>query len=260
MDAVSAVYREPPIPAAAADVCEALWTVSFESDTVDWLVLPDGCMDIVLVPEEPPLVAGPATRAMQLSYAAGTHAAGLRFLPAAAPALLGLSAIALRDRVVSLADVPAGPDLVPLFGGADRHVRRGHLSEARAAMLAALVRSPRRGRPDPLARRAAELLRHDPNLRTQQLAGMLAISPRQLRRRFESSVGFGTRRFARIMRLQYFMRLSERHRGATLAWLAHAAGYADHSHLVGDCRELAGRTPSALLTNRRTITSQRREH
>jgi len=56
-----------------------------------------------------------------------------------------------------------------------------------------------------------------------------------------------------ISSLTVFMRLSDRRRDVTIA-----AGYADRSHLVADCRALAGRTPGALLANQRMITSRRR--
>ncbi len=71
-----------------------------------------------------------------------------------------------------------------------------------------------------------------------------------------ASVGYGPKRFARVMRLQYLMRLHTHHAGETLGWLATRAGYADQAHLARDCRELAGRTPTALLAQRASVATR----
>ena len=76
------------------------------------------------------------------------------------------------------------------------------------------------------------------------------MSPRHLRRRFAEQVGYGPKRYARIMRLQRLLALRALHPGASAGRLAADAGYADHPHLARDCRELAGRSPSALLAQR----------
>lgn len=55
------------------------------------------------------------------------------------------------------------------------------------------------------------------------------------------------------MRLQKFLRLHRLHPDATLGWLSGQAGYADQAHLTRDVRELAGRTPTGVLTQRATI-------
>jgi transcriptional regulator GlxA family with amidase domain len=109
-----------------------------------------------------------------------------------------------------------------------------------------------------MVRHAAELLRHDPGLATGELAARLSISERQLRRRFVAQVGYGPKRFARIMRLHRLLHLGRRHPEATLGWLAAAAAYADQAHLAHDCHELAGRTPTALLAQRSTVVTRER--
>jgi transcriptional regulator GlxA family with amidase domain len=75
----------------------------------------------------------------------------------------------------------------------------------------------------------------------------VALSERQLRRRFHDAVGYGPKTLGRVMRLQRFLRLARAQPDAGLAALAADAGYADQAHLSGDARALTGRTPSALL-------------
>jgi AraC-like DNA-binding protein len=98
--------------------------------------------------------------------------------------------------------------------------------------------------PDPLTRVAVvEVSR--PRARIAELCGELAISERQLRRRFRNAVGYSPRTLARILRLQRFLSLAGN--GDGLAGMATEAGYADQPHLTRDCVELAGLPPSALL-------------
>lgn len=53
----AARYRET---ACGDDLVAACWQVSVREDVEDWLVLPDGAVDVVLVAGAEPLVAGPA--------------------------------------------------------------------------------------------------------------------------------------------------------------------------------------------------------
>jgi AraC-like DNA-binding protein len=71
------------------------------------------------------------------------------------------------------------------------------------------------------------------------------MSERQLRRRFERSVGYGPRTLRRVLRFQRFLAAAQG--GGSLARIAADAGYADQAHLARDCGRLAGLTPSALL-------------
>nr|WP_281381784.1 helix-turn-helix domain-containing protein [Conexibacter arvalis] len=89
-------------------------------------------------------------------------------------------------------------------------------------------------------------------LGVRALADGLGVSERQLLRRFRTAVGYGPRTLARVLRFQRFLAGIWEPSGATaegveLGRLAADAGYADQSHLVRDCRRLAGATPSQLL-------------
>jgi len=243
-----AVYRERPL--IAGEVCSALWTVRFAAATGDWLVLPDGCVDLVLDDQGTAVIAGPATRPNALAYPAGAQAVGLRLPPGAAPAVLRLSAAELIDMTVPVADLGLAPHQVTAVGRAQELLGKGQ-SDAAARVLSGVLAQA--GEQDPVVRYAAGLLRENPTLGIGVVAERAAISPRQLLRRFIQHVGYGPKVFARVMRLQYLMALGQRHPTAELAWLAACAGYADHAHLVHDCRSLAGRTPRALLAQRATV-------
>jgi hypothetical protein len=194
-------YAEPPIPASVAHLCEARWEVRFETASDDWLVLPDGCVDIVLLDgRDQALVAGPATRPRVSSFPAGSQVVGIRLLPAAAPVLLGVAASELRDQLLELDVFKGGPWKEGVLRAHDR-LLAGQTATSGALLLDALGRSSRAVRPDPLCRRAAELLRHDPNLTVSSIVSLLSTSERHLSRRFTASVGYGPKRLARVMRL-----------------------------------------------------------
>ncbi|HEY2637129.1 MAG TPA: helix-turn-helix transcriptional regulator [Solirubrobacteraceae bacterium] len=216
-------YREfPPPPHLAASVA-CLWTRRTTHDGAH-LVVPDGCIDLVVLPRGV-VVAGPDTGPAPTTTRAGTTIVGLRFRPGAAPPILGWPAGELRDRRTPLEDLwpePVAPTL--------------------AGLVAAVTR--RRAQPDPIVRAAVRAL--DRGHRVRDLPAQLHLSERQLRRRFDVAVGYGPKQLARVLRLQRMLALAPTTRG-NLARLAADAGYADHAHMAAETGRLTGCTPGALL-------------
>jgi AraC-like DNA-binding protein len=78
------------------------------------------------------------------------------------------------------------------------------------------------------------------------LAKELALSTRQLERRFLAEVGLSPKMFSRIQRFRgVFAALGQ----TSCNWVetAVSCGYYDQAHLIRDCRRLAGITPTSLL-------------
>jgi transcriptional regulator GlxA family with amidase domain len=76
---------------------------------------------------------------------------------------------------------------------------------------------------------------------------MLAISERQLRRRFDLAVGYGPKTMQRILRFRRVIdHLAAGPASADLADLASRTGYADQAHLTRETTRLAGLPPAAL--------------
>jgi AraC-like DNA-binding protein len=228
-------YRELAPPPAIASHVACLWSRTDAPSRV----LPDGCVDLVWTGAEL-IVAGPATRAVLPQLPPGEPKLGVRFRVGAAGAALGLPAGELLDRSPTLGEISADGDewaerVADASGARDR---LGVLVELVAARLAHAPAV------DPLVR-AAVLDLSRPRTRITRLCERLALSERQLRRRFESAVGYSPRTLARVLRLQRFLALAGQGRG--LAWLATEAGYADQPHLTRDCARLAGLPAAALL-------------
>ena len=212
-------------------------------------VLPDGCVDIVWAPGLRPWIAGPDTVARPSAAPRGTCLAGIRFLPGVAARILGTPVSLLADRRVPLSDCWP-PD-------ASRSLQEC-LESARcdAEIVAALEEATLRRAspaPDPAVRLTVLEIQRRVALGIKdsgQAPWNLPISGRQLRRRFVAAVGYGPKRFERIMRFQHFLRLaSAPGKGRALAKLAAEAGYADQAHLSRECANLAGSTPRMLIND-----------
>ena len=209
-------YREFPPPAALAPLVECVWT--------------RGCAsDVIWRQGRGTIIVGPDTAARAYPRLAGELLIGLRFRPGAGGGGIGMPLDALRDRQVDAREIDRAFDL------------DGELPPAevfRALLTAAADR-----RPDPIVLAAA------PRVADRDLAGLareLAISERQLRRRFHAAVGYGPATLARVLRFRRFLALADRGRD-DLAGLAVDAGYADQAHLTRDFTAFGGSPPEAFF-------------
>ena len=193
------------------------------------LILPDGCLDVIVRPDGEVVVAGPDAVARE--SVDGGHHVGVRFSHGLGPLVLGVPADELTGRVVPLADVVGRDAAAGLEAGSApllaRWVRRRlatvHDDDpwAPAAFGAAAVGTP-----------------------VATIADRTGLSARTLQRRCRARFGYGPQHLARVLRLQRALAL---HRtGASWAAVAADAGYVDQPHLARECRALTGRAPTLL--------------
>jgi AraC-like DNA-binding protein len=240
-------YREYPPPPALAEHLVCIWTqvVPRGAEPFTHRVLPDGCIDIVLINEETPLIAGPWTEPFTVSFAPGTAVVGARWYPGRASSLLRLNAAALLNQSVALGDVWSRTSRAPI----EQIAGEPTLAARRVALETALLGRLGRAAPADGAMRAAVrwLARH-PQGRVGQLSEWLGISGRQLQRRFAAAVGYGPKQFQSVLRFQRLLGLASHTPGPrTLGQLSAAAGYADQAHMTREFQRFAGRTPSQML-------------
>jgi AraC-like DNA-binding protein len=236
------VYAESPPPPALADLVECVWRHELPAARPGGSdrILPDGRVDLVWTGQGRTLVAGPQTAFVDRPLTPPFAAVGVRFRPGAGPALLGLPAHELVDLHVPLDAIDARPARAltrRLAALADPDGAAGALTGGVAAL-----RRESRG-PDALVLAAARLLDR-PRATVAELPAQLALSERQLQRRFREAVGYGPKTLQRILRLQRFLGPTQAADG--LALRALAAGYADQAHLTREARALAGLTPAEL--------------
>jgi AraC-like DNA-binding protein len=93
----------------------------------------------------------------------------------------------------------------------------------------------------------AEAARRLPYASVRTVADGLGVSERHLRRLFGRVVGMSPKQFERIARFERALRSARTEPGATWTDIAAATGYYDQAHLIGDFRQISGRTPGDFL-------------
>ncbi len=244
-------YAEWQPPAELGGPVACLWlSVIPDRPRGSALILPDGCSDLLWQQGAGASVAGPDTGPFTPGEPApGAVIVGIRFRPAAGGQVLGMPLSELRDQRAPLADVlrtqgslarrsaDLSPDLSP--------------AEAAARLLDLTGRLVADAAADPAITQAATLL-GDPSVSTEEVAGQIGLSERQLRRRSHAAAGYGPKTLQRVLRFHRFVRLLDA--SPVLPDLADAAvrmGYADQPHLTRECSSLSGYTPAALHRLRR---------
>jgi AraC-like DNA-binding protein len=246
-------YREwsPPPELRGAVAC--LWVrVTPAAGTPSALVLPDGCVDLMWREDGGAFVAGPDTGPQASPPQPGSIIVGARFRPGAGGAALGVPLSEIRNQRVDLVDLRRelarrlGPSLAP-----DEALER--VGRAAAELVAA-------GPPDALVVHGARLLNR-PGTSVESVVRELDVSERQLRRRFQTAVGYGPKTLHGVLRFRRFLDRIDTQRfdgpaldgpdhGGGLAGLALDAGYADQAHLTRESTRLAGLPPAALARTR----------
>lgn len=189
------------------------------------LILPDGCMDVIVV-DGAPIVAGPDAVAARASGFDGARLDGLRFPSGMLPQLLGIAADELTGRRVYLAEIlprrriPSAADPEAIAGA----LLDGVGLDTRIATVAAWLRAGRS---------------------VGEVAAATGLGERALHRLARRSFGYGPKTLARIQRFQ--RAVGPIRAGCALAEVAAASGYADQAHLTREVRALTGSTPRALV-------------
>ena len=201
------------------------------------LIVPDGCMDLIVI-DSRVVVAGADSTARIFRSASTSGEAqpvvGLRFDPGVLPQLLATSAAELADAVTPLdAVVTAGsrttvPELGPGVG-------QRHLLDI-AEMLTA--RADIDSAPLELARLLG-VREESPVPDIAEVAAQFAYSPRQMRRLSAAWFGYGPKHLSKVLRWQAARALIDA--GSTRTAAATATGYADAAHLWRDEKSLLGR-------------------
>ncbi len=236
----AAGYREWLPAAPLRDAVACLWVSVTAPDRPSLAsVLPDGCTDLIWQRGHGAFLAGPDTGPAPAVLPPGTILVGARFWPGAGGPALGLPLTEVRDQRVDLAAcLPRLARQLPADLPPDQALRR--LTELSAELVTSAP-------PDLLVLRATRLLAAA-GASVADLGTALAVSERQLRRRFDVSVGYGPKTMQRVLRFRRVVDHLADGAPADLASLAFRLGYADQAHLTRETTRLAGLSPTALAS------------
>jgi AraC-like DNA-binding protein len=240
-------YSEFIAPARLASCFLCFWTQTIigTQGTYEHRVLPDACIDIVLVNDEPPMVFGPWTVPFVARLAVGTIITGARLHPGRASRVLGMPASELLNQAIPIKAVVGTMQNIRL----EKVIEEPNAAARRSALAHALLALVESSTPfDEAVLAGIQWLSRHPHGRIKQLSHWVGISERQLHRRFSASIGYGPKMFQSVLRFQRLLKTA-RKTGVdqSLADLAASAGYADQAHMTREVYRFANIRPSMLL-------------
>ncbi|MEU4829338.1 AraC family transcriptional regulator [Streptosporangium sp. NPDC023615] len=228
------MYREWAPDQRVSGWVTCAW-VSEASSVTTKLVVPDGCVDLILGPRGVQ-VAGPDTGPKPVSMSSDERYVGLRFRPGSAGDVFGVPLADLRDLRLPLPELGPLTGLSPLetlvAGAGDRSPTAVATTMQRA--LAVRLRSV--PAPDPAAPVIARALLAGRSV--AEVAWDLGLGERQFLRRTLRIFGYGPKVLQRVVRFQRALRLARN--GMPASEVAAVSGYADQSHMANEVRRLAG--------------------
>ena len=238
-----------PLPGLAG-VVRSVWIQRTGDATYAQRHLPTGGVEIHLPIGGHPLLVGPLTGPQIEVMPPHATVVGVRFHPGTAPPLPTVLDDMVDQRL----------PLTELWGSSvhrlvEATAQAGTPERALMLLQAHLLQEFRRAvRVDPLVVEAVKALMPWHSVNIDTVAGHLALSVSQLRRRCLHAVGVSPKVLQRTLRFQGFLALAQAGATATgrrgadgVAGLAVDAGYADQAHLSRECLRLTGLTPRQLL-------------
>lgn len=179
----------------------------------------------------------------------GSRFVAATFRPAGVHACLGIPANVLAGQMVPLEQLLAAGEADALL---ERLLRapglREQAEQCERVLLRALLAGPSLGRSPLLPRLSLDGVL----LPAAELAGRLAISPRQLERRFLVNYGVPLRDYRRLARFSMALAalMTNPPQAGSLARIAQEARYADQAHFTNDFRRFVGTSPGKFIEAR----------
>jgi AraC-like DNA-binding protein len=232
-------YRELLPSDALRPFVDRFWVRTAGPPVQPRLILPDGCIDVLLdLRRRTATVVGAMTQSRLVDTAAEPGLAAVRFRPGGAVPFLRTTAYHLTDQIVDVGEL--GLDWLP---------EPGFNSPAHGvqALEQALLRRLDRVRPpDPLVAFAVKALFGPTPPSVDGLARRIGWTRQHLRRALRDHVGVGGKTLARVARLHRAVYRLQNQLGWGLAQVADELGYYDQAHMARDFRALAGMPPAAV--------------
>jgi methylphosphotriester-DNA--protein-cysteine methyltransferase len=222
------------------------WVVTAERNA-SIRVVPDGSTAISIQLQRNQssdwFLRGPLVRPDERRFMSPTILVGIRLRPGVAFLLSGIPAHSIVGRRIGLKEAPAFQDLV----AEDLHpcTPERCIDVLQRFLLARLERASLHGT---VATALREIVREHGCLRVPDVAARCGVSARQLHRLMRVWVGFGSKRYANVIRFQATLHEMEGTPGRPAATLASENGFFDQSHLTQELGRFARATPARLAS------------
>ena len=260
MSNLSPDYREFASSTAIAHLVSAFWYFSTPdptaqaNDLIQHRVLPDGCMDIIFQYERsiggidnPQLTLYGSTDCFNLfEIKPSTEFVGVRFHPGMAGRFFKRHPIELFQQKAKAQD--CSEEFGWLF---ERLCDCQSPEQAFRILQTSLLELQRHcGDGIPLAIREALrlILTSQGRMPVSQIAEVIGISERTVRRGVTAAAGLSPKVLSRILRFQNVVSRLRSPESADLCGIAQACGYADQAHMGREFHRLAGLTPTAFIS------------
>ena len=266
-------YREYAAPPALESFAESLWTHRAPAllpagPGAMHRVLPDPALSLAFScrrdadgrPISPSIVIiGPKTRPHIFAFLPGRELAAVRVKLEWTARLLDLEPADHTDAERDLGSVH--PKLLAEWL---EPLARTRDAASAATLLGALVARRSTGL-DPGRRsggsRALELVRRSAGrLSVEQASDRVGVPVRTLHRAVRRDAGISLKRFGRVSRLLAAITLADRSAWPSWAAIAADTGFCDQSHLVRECRAIAGMAPGTIHRERRAQEAETSNH
>jgi AraC-like DNA-binding protein len=187
------------------------------------------------------LIYGRFTKPSWTSVSSGFSAVGVSFQPQAIPALIGVDAYYLADRIYKAKDVDSRWDLEEkILNETDLNKGIGHLSDF------ILHKLTTRRQDDPVVSGALTFVGNGKYKRVSDIMQDFKISERQLERRFLASIGVSPRHCIQLVRFENVIQILRNDKQTPLIDLSFKLGFADQPHFTRFVKKFSGTTPGML--------------
>lgn len=248
------LYREYSPHPALAPYVQCYWSIVSSSHALINHVLPDGCVDVIFTMTADECVAevvGTMQAAIHVPVDVLTTAIGVRFKPAGALPFLRLPMHELTDSTLHLNELwgTAGDHLAEYIHTAPTIAAK--ITQLENALLQQVICVPDL---DVLTLDALHTIRHAKgHISVRSLTTHLALSERQLERRFSQQTGLSPKMFARMIRFRTAAMLLQQQPTRPLQDLVHEIGFYDQAHFIHDFKAFSGLTPTEYLAQQHNV-------
>ncbi len=262
-----------PAPPSLAHLVKTVWFARGSRSEFDHAepIVPDGCVELIFNLADPfeqvdetgarhrqprDLLVGPTIQPTTAVPTGEVDLLGLRFWPGRTSGFLRVPMWSLTDQLISMSSVVSGSDR--LLDTLCEQRAEDRLESLAAAFAARARASAPRSSPA-VARSLDAIERHRGDVSINTVSAMTGVSRRHLERQFQDEVGLGAKHVARLARIHHALRVMKTHPSFSGADIAAHCGYTDQAHLIRECRELTGTTPTRLATTETTFATLMRE-